>query len=64
MQSPTIKEIKTARIEAGLTQKEAGQLIHYSARTWEKWEAGARAMTPAAWELFKMKSQEIRRTRE
>jgi DNA-binding XRE family transcriptional regulator len=44
--------IKQARTEAGLTQQQAGQLVHVDGRTWRKWEAGDRQMHPAFWDLF------------
>jgi DNA-binding XRE family transcriptional regulator len=53
--NPSPKEITVARVKAGLTQTEAGKLIHASLRTWQQWEAGDRRMHPAFWELFKLK---------
>jgi len=53
--NPSPKEIAAAREAAGLTQTEAGELIHASLRTWQQWEAGDRRMHPAFWELFKIK---------
>lgn len=35
----------------GLSAREAGALVHVTARTWLRWEAGAAAMPPMAWDL-------------
>ena len=53
--SPTPAEIKEARQKAGLSQTEAGALIHCALRSWQDWEAGKRQMHPAMWELFRLK---------
>ena len=53
--NPAPKEITEARLKAGLTQTEAGELVHASLRTWQQWEAGDRRMHPAFWELFRFK---------
>lgn len=53
--NPTPKEITEARVKAGLTQTEAGELVYSTWRTWQRWEAGDRRMHPAFWELFRLK---------
>lgn len=53
--NPSPNEIIEARLKAGLTQTEAGQLIHASLGAWQQWEAGDRRMHPAFWELFRLK---------
>lgn len=56
--NPTPAEILSARESAGLTQQEAGELLHTGWRTWQNWELEGpenRRMPPAAWELFKVK---------
>lgn len=55
---PTPAEVRQARTAAGLTQTEAGMLIHTTQRVWAQWEAGDRSMHPAFWELFKRKVSE------
>ncbi len=55
MTTATPKEIKAARMEAGLTQGEAAALVHANLRSWQKWESGDRSMHPAMWELFRAK---------
>lgn len=57
---PSPREIRAARDRAGLTQTEAGALVHTTCRTWQQWEAepgtkNHRAMHPAFWELFQSK---------
>lgn len=56
MKSPTTLEIKQARIDVGLTQTQAAELIYKSIRTWQQWEKGDREMDAAFFELFKIKS--------
>src|SRR5690606_34924263 len=53
---PTPKEIRAAREAAGLTQAEASHLIYSTLRSWQRWEAGDRAMHPAVFELFRLKA--------
>lgn len=52
---PTPERIKQARIDAGLTQTEAANLIHKSLRVWQNYELGDRGMDKAAWVLFQIK---------
>lgn len=53
--SPSPEEVREAREVAGLSQTEAGALVHTTCRTWQQWEAGDRRMHPAFWELFRIK---------
>lgn len=53
--NPSPDEVRAAREAAGLTQTEAGDLVHTTCRTWQQWEAGDRRMHPAFWELFRLK---------
>lgn len=55
--NPRPAEIVAAREAAGLTQREAGELVHSDIRSWQRWEAGERQMHPAFWELFRLKAQ-------
>lgn len=57
MPNPTPSEIRQARELAGLTQTQAGELIHSKLRAWQRWEAGDAPMHPAFWELFLKKSK-------
>jgi DNA-binding transcriptional regulator YiaG len=55
MTNPTPEQIKAARKAAGITQTEAGALVHTTVRVWQQWEKGDRRMHPAFWELFQLK---------
>ncbi|TQE91139.1 MAG: helix-turn-helix domain-containing protein [Spiribacter salinus] len=54
--SPDPSEIRAARLAAGLTQRQAGELIGGTLRTWQDWEYGRRNMPSAKWELFVIKT--------
>lgn len=60
MKQPAPDEIRAGREAAGLTQSAAAALVHANLRSWQKWEAGERAMHPAFWELFLIKSGQQR----
>jgi DNA (cytosine-5)-methyltransferase 1 len=53
---PTPEQIRAVRKAHNLTQTKAATVIHSSLRTWQQWEAGARRMHPAFWELFVLKT--------
>lgn len=53
--NPRPADIRTARERAGLTQKQAANLIYATLRGWQFWEAGHRRMNPGLWELFQSK---------
>ena len=57
---PKQQEIKKARQAAGLTQRQAGELLSVVVRTWQRWEYGERRMSPAMWELFLIKTKNER----
>lgn len=59
MKKPTPETIKAAREKAGLTQKEAGELIGAALRTWQDWEGGQRKMPLAKWELWLIKVSQL-----
>lgn len=59
MKQPTPKQIASARARAGLTQREAAALVYSDIRSWQRWEAGDRAMSAIIWELFRIKIGEI-----
>lgn len=54
---PTPKQILAARLAAGLTQQQAADLIQYSERAWQEWEAGRRRMRQATLEIFLQRSK-------
>ena len=57
-------QIRPVREEAGLTQTEAGELIHVHQRTWADYESGRKDMPLDKFELFllKIKHPKICRT--
>jgi DNA-binding transcriptional regulator YiaG len=56
-ETPLPRQIRERREAAGLTQNEAGALVHHSERAWQNWEEAQRAMSPSTWELFCIKSE-------
>jgi DNA-binding transcriptional regulator YiaG len=59
--SPPPDEIRAAREAAGLSCAQAAELVHCTRRAWYLWEAvdnasSRRAMHPAVWELFRLKT--------
>jgi DNA-binding transcriptional regulator YiaG len=61
---PEPDDIRAARTAAGLTQTEAGDLVHASLRTWQQWEAGDRKMHPGLFELFRLKTRQEKRKQQ
>jgi DNA (cytosine-5)-methyltransferase 1 len=62
MQQPSPTEIKSARLEAGLTQTEAATLVHAGLKTWQNWESEtgeSRKIPLASWELFLIKTSQV-----
>lgn len=55
--TPRPHEIIALRHALGLTQTQAGKVIHASLKAWQQWEAGDRRMHPAFWELFRKKTR-------
>ncbi|MFG7180682.1 helix-turn-helix domain-containing protein [Burkholderia pseudomallei] len=52
----TPEGVREAREHAGLTQEQAAALVYVDGRSWRKWELGERAMHPAYFELFLIKT--------
>lgn len=58
MNSPNPELIKQTRLDAGLSAREAAEMIYCTTNAWQKWEStgsDSRNMHPAMWELFKIK---------
>lgn len=53
--SPTPELIRKTREDCGLSTGQAAEVVYRTARNWQQWEAGERAMDPALWELFRLK---------
>jgi len=51
----TPSTIRQARTNAGLTQREAAELLGVKERRWQSWEQGERNMPRQLWELWCLK---------
>lgn len=51
---PTAAEVIAAREAAGLTPEQCADIVGVDTRTWQKWEYDERKMPYAAFELFKL----------
>ena len=60
LRPPTPKEIKDLRRDLKLTTTDAGNLIHISNRTFQRYERGNTPMPLAYWELFQLKCRVIK----
>lgn len=54
----TKEHIKQARLNAGLTQKDAAKLVHIGLRTWQDGEGGTHKMSVGNFELFCIKTNQ------
>lgn len=67
---PSPADIRASRLSTGLSQWQAGELVgcaiqvgakgQKDCRAWRSWESGARNMPAAKWELWLMKTKELR----
>lgn len=57
--NPDKEVIRSARINAGLTQTKAAEIIYSGIRAWQKWESGEHKMHPGLFELFLKKTGQI-----
>jgi DNA (cytosine-5)-methyltransferase 1 len=55
--NPTAAEIKQRRLKAGLSRKDAAELLGVAYRTYQDWELSKAKMRLAFWELFKLKTK-------
>lgn len=64
MNHPTTEQIREARNAANLTQSEAAAVVHRTGpnahKRWSEWECGAVVMPAAEWELFLLKTRNVR----
>lgn len=58
--NPHPDEIFGMRMNATLTQSQAADIVYSALRTWQQWEAGDRRMHPGLWELFLIKTGQIK----
>lgn len=54
--NPQPDEIVEARLAVNLTQTQAAALVYCTLRAWQDWEAGARRMHPATWDLWRARA--------
>lgn len=62
---PTPDEIRRAREEVGLTERQAAKLVHVSPNAWQQYEMPATTqeyllIPGAAWELFLLRTEQLR----
>ena len=58
---PSPSTIRASRLRLGLTQSQAGALVGVTDRAWRYWERGERVMPKGMWELFNLKTKELRK---
>ena len=61
---PTPKEIRDLRLSIDLTQEQASNLIHVSARHYRRYETGENTMHLAIWELFSAKIKVLKNRKD
>ncbi len=61
--NPAPDDVRAARQDLAMTQADAAALIYCQPLAWARWEAGDRAMHPAFWELWKIKSRQLAQSR-
>lgn len=54
--SPSIEEIKEARLGLGITQAQAAAIIESSWRTWQSYEIGARKIHHLIWRVWRIRA--------
>ena len=64
MYQPTPDDVRAARLSAGHTQAEAAELVGYHTRSWQKFEAGEKAMRPASFELYTILTRRTHKERK
>ena len=64
MKNPTPEQIKQSRLNAGLTQKQAAEVIYKKVLAWQRYESGDRSMDCALYELFMLKTGQTDTERE
>ena len=61
MNKPTKEQVRQARIDAGLTQTQAAELVHVQLRAWQRYEdkSDSTCIPLANWELFLIKAADL-----
>lgn len=57
---PTPAQIKQARLDAGLTQQAAADLVGVSIKSWQAYEGGWRNIQSPTWWLFNLLTGETK----
>lgn len=60
---PDREHVTEARHSAGHTQDQAAASIYICPRTWQRYEAGQCGMPAAYWELYLLKTGQLKRPR-
>lgn len=55
--NPSKEDVKKARLNAGLTQTEAANIVGYKLRAWQLWESGDVLMRKAIYDYFLIASK-------
>jgi len=58
--APQPAEIRARRESLRLSQTVAAGFVWHSVAAWQKWEHGSRRMHPSTWELFNIKTAELK----
>ncbi len=58
MHSPNHEDVKKARKDAGLTQRQAGEMCGVDIRVFRRWEDGDSRMPYAAWQWFTLRTNQ------
>lgn len=60
IKQPDAKEVRAARLAAGLTQAEAAELVHLGSHVrWSEYERGAENIGPQTWHLFLLLTRQV-----
>ena len=60
IEKPTPEQIKEARKSLGFTQTQAAAVIYKKLLAWQRYESGERNMDPALYELFLLKTGQLK----
>jgi len=60
IKQPTPQQIIAARHAVNKTQSQCAAIVHTTLRAWQMWEAGDRKMPTGLWELFLLKTGQIK----
>lgn len=57
---PDSKDVRAARLAAADTQAAAAERLFITTRMWQHYEGGKYLMPPAFWELYLLKTKQIK----